>query len=239
MRVRVYIDGLNLFYGALQHSPHRWLDLVKLARELKPKDSDLDMVRYFTAAVTGESAKRQNVYLRALETLSLVSIHRGTFYHNVDRRPLSATPAPGMSAPIEGREGGGTWKALPDPLPGGDVRVSVENHEEKGSDVNLATYLMFDALSDKIDLAIVLTGDSDLAEPVRLCNVKCGKRVDIVNPHAKHQANLLREVAHSYRALDPSILSRCHLPKSMMAKNKHRIMCPDAWLEPPKQTKGR
>jgi uncharacterized LabA/DUF88 family protein len=229
MRVRVYIDGLNLFYGALQHGPHRWLDLVALARELKPKESDLDMVRYFTAAVTGESGTRQNVYLRALETLSLVSIHRGTFYHNVDRRPLSATPAPGMGAPIEGRIEGGTWKALPHPLPEGDVRVAVENHEEKGSDVNLATYLMFDALTDKIDLGIVVTGDSDLAEPIRLRNAKCGKKVEVVNPYARHHANLLRGVAHSYRALDPSILARCHLPKSMMAKNKHRIVCPDAW----------
>ena len=229
MRVRVYIDGLNLFYGALQHGPHRWLDLMKLARELKPKDADLDMVRYFTAAVAGESGQRQNVYLRALETLSLVSIHRGTFYHNVDRRPLSTAPAPGMGSVIEGRSDGGTWKALPPPLPDGDVRVSVENHEEKGSDVNLATYLMFDALTDKIDLAIVVTGDSDLAEPIRLCNAKCGKMVDVVNPHAKHHAFLLRDVARSYSALDPAILAKCHLPKSMMAKNKHRIVCPDAW----------
>ena len=202
---------------------------MALARELMPKGADLDMVRYFTAPVSGDSGARQNVYLRALETLSLVSIHRGTFYHNVDRRPLSGRPAPGMAGAIEGRMTGGTWKPLPNPLPEGDVRVAVENHEEKGSDVNLATYLMFDALTDKIDLGIVVTGDSDLAEPIRLCNSKSGKRVDVVNPHAKHHAYLLRDVAHSYRALDPAILVRCHLPKSMMAKNRHRIVCPDAW----------
>ena len=33
-RVNVYVDGLNLYYGALRNSPYRWLDLRKLSRGL-------------------------------------------------------------------------------------------------------------------------------------------------------------------------------------------------------------
>ena len=33
-RSDVYIDGLNLYYGALRDSPYRWLDLMKLSRGL-------------------------------------------------------------------------------------------------------------------------------------------------------------------------------------------------------------
>ena len=229
MRVRVYVDGLNLFYGALKHGPHRWLDLYAFARELAPPGSNLDMVRYFTAPVGGDSGARQNIYFRALETLTLVSVHKGTFYRNTDRRPLADAPARGMASVLEGRMPGDTWKPLPHPLAGGEVAVSIKNAEEKGSDVNLATYLMFDALNDKFDLGIVVSGDSDLAEPIRLCNRKCGRDVDVVNPYAGHQARLLHEVAHAYRVLDRSILGRCHLPNSVMAKNKHRIVKPNSW----------
>lgn len=229
MRVRVYIDGLNLFYGALKHSSHRWLDLYALATELAPPGATLDMVRYFTAPVGGDSGARQNIYFRALETLTLVSVHKGTFYRNVDRRPLANTPARGMASVMEGRTAGTKWQALAHPMPGGEVAVSIKNDEEKGSDVNLATYLMFDALMGKFDLGIVVSGDSDLAEPIRLCNTKCNKDVDVVNPYATHQAHLLRGVAHTYGTLDRAILARCHFPPSMMAKNKHRIVKPARW----------
>ena len=31
MSTRVYVDGLNLYYGALKGTRFKWLDLVKLA----------------------------------------------------------------------------------------------------------------------------------------------------------------------------------------------------------------
>ena len=32
MRTRVYIDGFNLYYGAVKGTSFKWLDLVELAR---------------------------------------------------------------------------------------------------------------------------------------------------------------------------------------------------------------
>ena len=54
--------------------------------------------------------------------------------------------------------------------------------EEKGSDVNLATYLMLDGCRNAYDVAIVVTNDSDLAEPIRLVRSEFGLRGVIVNP---------------------------------------------------------
>jgi len=42
--------------------------------------------------------------------------------------------------------------------------------EEKGSDVNIATYLLLDGHDGLYDEAIVISGDSDLVEPVREAN---------------------------------------------------------------------
>lgn len=51
MAVNVYVDGFNLFYGALRGSPHRWLDLGALCSALLPND-EIRRIRYFTARVT-------------------------------------------------------------------------------------------------------------------------------------------------------------------------------------------
>jgi uncharacterized LabA/DUF88 family protein len=231
--VFVYIDGFNLYRGALRKSPHKWLDVVKFAQAIAPEDQEVTMVRYFTAKVRGqEEAKRQNVYLRALETLQHLSIHKGYFSHTIDTRTLASMPAEGMSGVIENSPSGavnGPWESLPHPSPGLPVRVSIENDEEKRSDVNLATYLIFDALRNKFDTAVVVTGDSDLTEPILLCKTQCGKHVEVINPHDGHKARQLREVAAEYRELDTSILHECQLPKNVKAQSGATLTKPDAW----------
>jgi hypothetical protein len=62
-----------------------------------------------------------NRYLRALRTLPKVSIHYGHFLESVTRMPKS-NPPPNT--------------------------VEVIKREEKGSDVNLATYLLVDAFAN-------------------------------------------------------------------------------------------
>jgi hypothetical protein len=49
-RAAVYIDGFNLYYGALKGTQYKWLDVEALARRLAPTDQ-LVAVRYFTARV--------------------------------------------------------------------------------------------------------------------------------------------------------------------------------------------
>ena len=38
MKVNVYIDGFNLFYGMLKGTPYKWLDLEKFADSLVADD---------------------------------------------------------------------------------------------------------------------------------------------------------------------------------------------------------
>lgn len=40
--------------------------------------------------------------------------------------------------------------------------------EEKGSDVNLASHLVRDTFRKQFEVAVLITNDSDLAEPVRI-----------------------------------------------------------------------
>ena len=54
------------------------------------------------------------------------------------------------------------------PIPAtGAKTVQVMKSEEKGSDVNIASYLLVDAFDDDYEAAVVVSNDSDLAEPIR------------------------------------------------------------------------
>jgi len=76
----VYIDGFNLYYGCLKGTPYRWLDLERLCHRLLPAE-EIGTIRYFTARVSGkvdpEAPVRQHMYLRALDTLPVVSLTSG------------------------------------------------------------------------------------------------------------------------------------------------------------------
>jgi uncharacterized LabA/DUF88 family protein len=163
MATIVYFDGFNLYYGALKGTPHKWLDLGALSRRLLPND-DVVAIRYFTALVAArpddpQQPQRQQAYLRALRTIPGLSIHLGHYLTHAVRMPLAA------------------------PLPGGPRTVEVIRTEEKGSDVNLATYLLLDAFQGRCDTAVVVSNDSDLQEPILVAERELGIQVGVVNPH--------------------------------------------------------
>ena len=83
MRANVYVDAFNLYYGCLKGTPYRWLDLDAFCRQLLRRDS-IHRIRYFTALVTGRSGdlqrpQRQQIYLRALQTIPHLSVHLGHY----------------------------------------------------------------------------------------------------------------------------------------------------------------
>ncbi len=89
---------------------------------------------------------RQEIYKRALQTLPNLTVHYGHYLQSTVSMPLAAS------------------------RPGGPRFAEVFKMEEKGSDVNIATYMLADAFRNDCDQLVVITNDSDLAEPVRIIN---------------------------------------------------------------------
>ena len=52
MATHVYIDGFNLYYGAIKGTKFHWLNPLKMCNFLLPKE-DIISVRYCTAIVSG------------------------------------------------------------------------------------------------------------------------------------------------------------------------------------------
>ncbi len=169
IRSNIYVDGFNLYYGAVKDTAYKWLDVSELCRQIVPGIT-INRIRYFTALVKSsptdpQMAQRQQFYIRALETLPSLTVHYGHFLQSITTMRLASPPAAGSAT------------------------ARVLKMEEKGSDVNLATYMLVDAFRKDCDQIIVITNDSDLAEPIRIINKELKIPVGVLNPHTQDTAN--------------------------------------------------
>ena len=194
MTTNVYIDGFNLYYGALRKTPYRWLDLEALCQLLLPKNTILQ-IKYFTALVSARPSDpaqpvRQQLYLRALGTLPKVSVHFGHFLtHEVT---MALVMPPGQPQKY----------------------AKVIKTEEKGSDVNLATHLLHDAHMGRFDVAVVISNDSDLLEPIKIVRHQLKKQVGILNPHPKASRALLPHIDF-IKQIRAGVLKTAQLPVTL------------------------
>ena len=192
----VYIDGFNLYYGALRKSKYKWLDLEKFCQALLPSDN-IVTIKYFTAKVSGRRGDhgepiRQQLYLRAIQTSAKVHVIYGHFLTHDVPMPVSG------SNPMK-------WE-------------TVIKTEEKGSDVNLATHLLFDGFRKLYDMAVVISNDSDLREPIRIVRRELGLPVGIINPHQTHSKEL-QEHATFVRRIRERHLASSQFPLNLSDTN--------------------
>lgn len=208
MRTNVYVDGFNLFYGALKGRPYayKWLDIGKLSELLVGGQHTLNRTRYFTAEVKGrannpDQGQRQQIYLRALRTTANLEIHLGKFREDPK------------------------WLPLYDPLPKRKFR-KVAVTEEKGSDVNLATYLLLDGFRNDYDSAIVISNDTDLQEPISVVRRELKKPVGVAIPNPDSRWSALQ--ADFYRHIRVGNLKASQFPVSM-TDARGTITRPSEW----------
>jgi uncharacterized LabA/DUF88 family protein len=112
------------------------------------------------------------------------------------------------------------------PPAGGARTALVWKTEEKGSDVNIATHLLLDGRDGLYEEAVVISGDSDLVEPIREANRRFGP-VHVRNPRDVHSD--LAGAATSYARLDPSLLGRCQLPETVHLATGRTVTRPPGW----------
>lgn len=208
MRTNVYVDGFNLYYGCLQGTPYKWLDLDALCRRLLPRD-DIHRIRYFTARVKPrphdlQQPQRQQIYHRALKTIPHLTIHYGHFLEQ-DK-----------------------WRKRVNPPPLAKKWVEVREPEEKGSDVNLATLLLLDGMPPRdCQAAVLITNDSDLKMPVEMAQSRLKLVVGVINPHPpRKRSRALRPTF--FKQIRESTLRDCQFP-AIVSDEKGEIHKPPKW----------
>ena len=103
-----------------------------------------------------------------------------------------------------------------------------EKPEEKGTDVSIATEMLVDASDDKLDLAILVSADSDLAAPVMAVNQHFGKPVVIAFPPERNSAKLKR-LAKGHFKISRSTLAAAQLPDPVVKPGGTELHRPGNW----------
>lgn len=243
MRVGVYVDGFNLYYGGRgicgrSTSSWRWLDVRKLSLNLvaaRSGWSDAEVVRvvYCTARVSGASnpngQRNQDVYLRALMAAGVVDeLALGNYVSRTATAPLAIAGRNGK--PVLAKP---TWPVMVqdssgENLPDVVFMASIARREEKGSDVNVASHLLLDVLEDRIDAAVVVSNDSDLAFPIQEARRRVP--VGLINPTRHYRAGKLRGTtrdgvgSHWWYQLERQDFEAAQLPSVV-----GRVSCPVGW----------
>lgn len=186
MLTNCYIDGFNLYNGSLKGTSYKWLDFSTLFRNLLP-NAQIHRIRYFTALVKAtpndpQKRQRQQIYIRAIKTIPNLSVHLGRFQTNTKRLPLARPPISGSRM------------------------VDVMRTEEKGSDVNLASYMLLDGFRKEYEQAVIVSNDADLVTPIKIVRDEFGLKVGLLNPQ-ENPSRVLKEAVDFYRKLRQGPLS--------------------------------
>lgn len=196
MRVGVYVDAYNLYYGGralfgLGTPGWRWLDVRAMAESLVASrrnwpGAQVAKVVYCTARIEGrtnpEGHRDQDIYLKALAAAGSVDhIEYGKYVTRTKKTVLATKDDRGRPVPITSN-----WPVMVQDQNGQPVRdarfmVEVINVEEKGSDVNVAAHVLIDIAADAVDAVVVISNDSDLRLPIQ--HARRLVPVGIVSPH--------------------------------------------------------
>ena len=205
-RAIVYIDGFNLYYGALRGTAHKWLNLERYFSLLRP-DDDLQQIHYFTALVTGPTRPNQDIYLRALATLPSVNVVLGKFKR---KRVLCSVPACSHA-------GTRLFDAL----------------EEKHTDVHIGIHMLDDAYQNRCERQILVSGDSDLVPALNVIKSRFPSKEIIVyvptrNP-IRGAAVELRSAADKDRDLPLNLLPLSQFPVQFSDGAGQLLAKPTSW----------
>jgi len=200
-RVIAYVDGYNLYHGLKSKGWKRfyWLDIQKLAQQFLKPDQKLVKTRYFTTVVKQPDDKRRRQTV-FLDALS--TLPDFTIHYG---QFLSET--------ITCRVCGHTYTT----------------HHEKMTDVNISVELMTDASQDRLDVALLLSADSDLVGPVNAVQrLFPTKRVIAVFPPGR-SSFALKQAANAVLHIGRVELVKSLLPENVVRPDGITLHRPSEW----------
>lgn len=237
LRTRVYIDGYNLYYGCLKHTPHKWLDLLTLFEQhilpsilhgREGQQTTASMlplaIKYFTAPIipsvarSEDSVSSQARYHTALNKLHGDRIELIKGYYAV--QPMQVRLIDRAHPDIAPRlcESRLAWKV-----------------EEKQSDVSLALHAYHDAITGSVDQVVVVTNDTDISPCLQMIRMHTPIIVGLVIPttnHARRPNADLANQAHWVRThIRSDELAASQMPRVIPGRKP--TIKPDSWYEQP------
>jgi len=166
-RVIAYVDGFNLYFGLKSKGWKRyyWIDVHRLAENLLKPGKELVEGKYFTAHIRGPEDKHRRQQIY----LDALHTHCSSLKIIPGHYLVKKKQCPCCACVFD--------------IP-----------EEKKTDVNISTQMVADAFLDRFDVALLISGDSDLVPPIEIIRQYCpNKRVVVAFPPGRFSADLKKE----------------------------------------------
>lgn len=206
IRVKVYIDGFNLYHAidelGKKKAHLKWLNLQGLSKALLKDSEELQGVEYFSALkkTNIDRLKRHEQYIEALKYHD-VTIHMGKFKKKKHHCK--------------------------------ECKKQYTGWEEKETDVHIAVKIVEDAFTDQFDKAIIISADTDLMPPVNSVNSFFPEK-DVVVIAPPKRMSRCRSMNPVYE-IPISKLSQNLLPETANDKNGNAAFIMPAEYSPPEK----
>ena len=84
---------------------------------------------------------------------------------------------------------------------------------------NQITHLLCDGFRNNFEVAVLLTGDSDLLAPLRVVKEEIGKPIGVINPQSRPCRVLFNHASFYRQAVRPGVLAASQFPATMADAN--------------------
>lgn len=201
-RVLVYIDGFNLYFGMMEAGYQNCRWLnVKKLAENILKPGQQIVKVKYFTSRVSNDPPKQKRQLTYIEALETQGVE--VIYGHYQNNIADC------------KRCGHTW----------------DNSKEKMTDVNIATHMIIDAFKDKYDLAMLVSGDSDLVPPIRAIHENFNKKSVFVAFPPSRQNVSVRNAAKGSMPIGRKKLVDSQLPDIVTKTNGFELRRPGEWLK--------
>ena len=199
-RVIAYIDGFNLYFGM--------------------KEAGFDNCRWLNVKKLVESLLQPNQELVAVKYFtSRVSNNpdkqkrQSTYIDALESLNIKIYYGNYQDGATECKRCGNIWRTA----------------KEKMTDVNIATKIIVDAYKDEYDMAMLISGDSDLTPPIREVHKEFNnKRVFVAFPPKRHNSSM-GLVAKGSLMIGRKKLVDAQFDEEVISKTGYKLKIPNEW----------
>lgn len=199
-RVTIYIDGFNLYFGI--------------------REASFDKCRWLNVRKLAENL------LQAHQELIDIKYFTSRVSNNPDKQKRQSTYIDALESvgvkiiygnyqdgSEECKRCGNIWRTA----------------KEKMTDVNIATSMIIDAFKDKYDMAMLISGDSDLVPPIKSIHEYFNnKRVLIAFPPKRHNSSMAL-VAKGSLIIGRKKLVDSQFDEEVISKTGYKLKVPENW----------
>ena len=230
MKTACFVDGYNFYYGLLNNTSYKWLDLRKLIEQIlyiQNPSFQLEKITYFTSPIKPDLARRgvlsdeaQKTYIRALKS-SNIEVIMGR--HKLER---ARAPIYKKGEKADRNKSCDIWLL-----------------EEKETDVNVALYMYRTALLEspklandlsKIEQILLVSGDTDMTPALKMIKEDFpSMKIGLIFPQRENlkrtpPGSLIELADWSRKVVKESELNQNQFPDRISTKKKP-ILKPSYW----------